>query len=46
MHRGSLLNDPLLYVSYLAQNCLNLAETFRKLSFHGFEVIFGIFQVF
>ena len=30
MHRGSLLNATLLYISYLAQNCLDLVETFRK----------------
>ena len=43
MHRGSLLNDLLFYISYLAQKCLNLAEAFRKLSSHGFEMNFGVF---
>ena len=30
MHRGSLLNDPLLYVLYLAQKLLAFVETSRK----------------
>ena len=43
MHRGSLLNDPLLYILYVAQKCLNLAETFRKWSSHSFEMNYGVF---
>ena len=46
MHQGSLLNDFFLYILYLAQNCLDLAEIFRKLLSHGFEMNYSVFLVF
>ena len=44
MHRGSLLND--LYILHLAEKCLDLAETLRKWSSHGFQMNYGVFQAF
>ena len=45
MHRGSLMNDPLLYILYLTQKRMDLAETFKKWSFYGFETSYDVSSV-